>query len=301
MDIGQAIADATVKRRRAAARTRRRALSQRATFMTRRIMTSAAGIPGEAVVTSSSAGVLIAEGDSWFDYPLHDVLSDLEDLHGYDVESVAHWGDTIESMAYADGQLDAFSRRVEKVLRSGVKPTAILLSGGGNDVAGDEFGMLLNHAMSGIPGLNSSVVTGVIDERVHDAYATILQAITAVCQQQIGATVPILVHGYDYPVADGRGFLGGAWLLPGPWLDPGFRQKGYGTMATRVPIVVELIDRFNAMLKAVAGRAPFAHVRYVDLRGTLATGPTYRQWWANELHPTRQGFEAVTAKFVAAL
>jgi lysophospholipase L1-like esterase len=204
-------------------------------------------------------------------------------------------------MAYADGQLDAFSRRVEKVLRSGVKPTAILLSGGGNDVAGDEFGMLLNHAMSGIPGLNSSVVTGVIDERVHDAYATILQAITAVCQQQIGATVPILVHGYDYPVADGRGFLGGAWLLPGPWLDPGFRQKGYGTMATRVPIVVELIDRFNAMLKAVAGRAPFAHVRYVDLRGTLATGPTYRQWWANELHPTRQGFEAVTAKFVVAL
>ena len=32
--------------------------------------------------------VLIAEGDSWFDYPFHDVLRILEDHHGYDVESV---------------------------------------------------------------------------------------------------------------------------------------------------------------------------------------------------------------------
>ena len=50
----------------------------------------------------------IAEGDSWFDYPFHDVLSDLEDSYGFDVESVAHMGDTVEDMAYSDGQLDDF-------------------------------------------------------------------------------------------------------------------------------------------------------------------------------------------------
>src|SRR6185436_4286109 len=102
------------------------------------------------------------EGDSWFDYPFHDVLSDLEDRYGYDVESVAHKGDTVEDMAFSGGQLDTFARRVEKVLRSGAKPRAILLSGGGNDVAGDEFAILLNHATSSLAGINESILTGVI-------------------------------------------------------------------------------------------------------------------------------------------
>jgi hypothetical protein len=57
----------------------------------------------------SVAGVLVAEGDSWFDYPFVDVLSVLEDDYGYDVESVAHKGDRVEDMAYEGGQLDEFS------------------------------------------------------------------------------------------------------------------------------------------------------------------------------------------------
>jgi lysophospholipase L1-like esterase len=301
LEVGQAMAEATLKRRRKAISTRKRALTRSPTLVSRSIVATTKGVPLKATVASASAGVIIAEGDSWFDYPLNDVLSDLEDNYGYDVESVAHKGDTVEDMAFSGGQLDAFSRRVEKVLRNGLRPKAILLSGGGNDVAGDEFAILLNHATSSIAGLNASIVTGVIDERTHDAYVTILRAITTICQSQIGTTVPILVHGYDYPVPDGRGFLGGWGPLPGPWLEPGFRRKGYEVMTARKAIVVELIDRFNAMLAGLAGRAPFAHVQYVDLRGTLSNGPQYKTWWANELHPTRKGFEAVTAKFVAAL
>src|ERR1043166_3963120 len=94
-----------------------------------------------APATVDTAGVLVAEGDSWFDYPLHDVLEMLEDDHGYDVESVAHKGDPIEEMAYGGNQLEEFTRRVEKLLRRNVVPRAILLSGGGNDVAGDAFEM----------------------------------------------------------------------------------------------------------------------------------------------------------------
>ena len=47
-----------------------------------------------------------------------------------------------------------------------------------------------------------------------------LSAVTAACQDLLGAPVPILLHGYDYPVPDGRGFLGGWGPLPGPWLEP---------------------------------------------------------------------------------
>jgi GDSL-like Lipase/Acylhydrolase family len=248
-----------------------------------------------------SAGLLVAEGDSWFDYPFHDVLERLEDLHAYDVESVAHKGDPIEDMAYGGGQLEEFTRLLEKLLRRGQKPKAILLSGGGNDVAGKEFGMLLNHADSSIAGLNAQVADGVIGQRVRTAYVTILAAVTRVCDEKLGHVLPILVHGYDYPVPDGRGFLGGWWFFPGPWLEPGFREKGYGDVASRLPIMRDLIDRFNAMLAGVVALPAFAHVHYIDLRNTLSNGADYRDWWANELHPTANGFEAVTRRFADVL
>ncbi len=54
------------------------------------------GVPGRATI--------VAEGDSWFDYPFDDVLRLLEDDYGYDIESVAHKGDKVESMAYGKGQ-----------------------------------------------------------------------------------------------------------------------------------------------------------------------------------------------------
>lgn len=283
---GRAMAAATLVRRRAAVSGRRRALASLAAAQV-----TTAGV--------ASAGTVVAEGDSWFDYPFHDVLKALEDEYAFDVESVAHRGDTVEDMAYSSGQLDAFARRVEKILRTGVPPRAILLSGGGNDIAGDEFAILLDHAASGAAGLNDSIVKGVIDERLQAAYVTIVGAITALCQQMIGKAVPVVVHGYDYPVPDGRGVLGGFGPLPGPWLEPGFRRKGYADMASRRPVVKALIDRFNTMLQRVAKQPGFGHVRYLDLRGTLQTGATYKQWWGNELHPTAKGFSAVAAKFAA--
>ncbi|MCA8832374.1 SGNH/GDSL hydrolase family protein [Hymenobacter pini] len=283
--------------RTAALETRQQALEQRAQVAGLVAMTVPVLTPQRLAQLGSpvSAGVLIAEGDSWFDYPLTDVLTQLEDAHGYDVESVAHKGDRVESMAYDDGQLADFTRRLDKLLRRGVVPRAILLSGGGNDVAGAEFHMLLDHADSAAPGLNDDVVKGILHQRVYLAYLRILQAVTDVCRQRIGRVVPVLVHGYDYPVPDGRGYLGGWWLLPGPWLAPGFQAKGYANLAQRKQLAQELIDRFNDMLQTVAAR--FAHVHYVDLRQTLSTGADYEDWWANELHPTKAGFAKVAERF----
>lgn len=246
--------------------------------------------------------VLIAEGDSWFDYPFSDVLKELEDEHGFEVESVSHKGDTIEQMAYSGGQLDDFVRTLEKTIRIGRMPEAILLSGGGNDVAGEEFAVLLNHADSPTPGLNDAVVQGILQDRVRHAYITVLSAVTSVCEQELGRAIPILIHGYDHAVPDGRGFAGGWSFLPGPWLEPGFREKGYEDEQTQRDIVEQLIDRFNdQLLSALPGVEGLGHVRYVDLRGTLRRDATYREWWANELHPTKKGYRAVAATLAGVL
>ena len=252
----------------------------------------------------SSRGVLVAEGDSWFDYPFYDVLQKLDDDFGWDIENVAHRGDSVESMAYDGGQLADFVRAIQRVVRRGDVPHAILMSGGGNDVAGDSFAMLLNHRSSPVYGFNPAVLDGVIQTRIRVAYTTVLSAVTAACQSLLGAAVPILLHGYDYPVPDGRGFLGGWGPLPGPWLEPGFREKGYDDLAERVAITRDLIDRLYAMLAAVAVLPAFAHVQIVDLRNALSTdlvNNRYKTWWGNELHPTQQGFSKVAGLFDAKL
>lgn len=250
-------------------------------------------VPEEAraILGPSASRVIIAEGDSWFDYPFFDILSELEKRHGIDVESVAHMGDRVEDMAYANGQLHKFSRVLEKVLRRGVVPSAILLSGGGNDVTGERLAIILNHAASQEPGLNDDILKGLIHERLKLAYVKLISTVTAICRRWIGEEVRIIIHGYDHPVPDGRGIL--IW---GPWLEPGFRAKGYVDLDQSTKLIGSLIDEFNKMLDTVAGLPGHEHVKYVDLRGTLKTDDSYQEWWGNELHPTRAGFTVVASK-----
>lgn len=279
---------------------RKRAAIEKKLPTRRRGLIAPAGVPAKAralVGTRKSVGVLIAEGDSWFDYPMQDVLRLLEDDYLFDVESVAHRGDCVEDMAHSEGQFEEFARRLEKLLRDAKVPRAILLSGGGNDIAGDEFAILLNQAASTLPPLNEDIVRGVIDVRLKEAYVSLISGLTAIAKSYLGRPVPIVTHGYDYPIPDGRGFLGGWWKLPGPWLKPGFQRKGHGDQKKNTLVIAQLIDRFNTMLASLSALPEFAHVHYLDLRGTLKHDGTYKKHWANEMHPNATGFDLVTKKF----
>jgi hypothetical protein len=306
IEAGRQKAEAILAVRRTAQDRRAAALRDNSKAVAMRVQIAASGDRLGPPVDLTTAGFLAAVGDSWFDYPFHDILKLLEDGYGYNVESTAHKGDPIEKMAYHGGQIDGFARKLEKIKARGAVPKAVLLSGGGDDVAGNEFGMLLNNAFSPIKGWNKEVVDGVLNERISRAYASLFGSLTAACQEHFDQTVPILVHGYDYPVPDGRGFLGG-WPFPGPWLDPGFREKNFADaqpadLQLRVNMMRGIMDQLNEMLRSVTTDPALAHVHYLDLRGTLSNQlADYKKWWANELHPTPEGFEAVTAKFAAAL
>jgi hypothetical protein len=197
---------------------------------------------------------------------------------------------------------------------------------------------LLNHARSAVVlagqnELNESVVTGLIDQRLRDAYVTMLKKVTKFSERWHHKPLPILVHGYDYPVPDGSftAFQGPQFNVPpgstgvqvGRMLGPGFAAKGYGgvevdvhlptpaaleaeqrdQLRVRIAVMKQLIDRFNAMLQDVAALGEFAHVRYVDLRHTLKLElqgngyDYYQRWWENELHPTEQGFKHIAKRF----
>ncbi len=271
---------------------------------------AAAVAPTSISTAAQTAGYLLAVGDSWFDYPLHDILTRLDDNYGYNIESSAHRGDPIEAMVSRVGQLDKFARCMDKITSVGATPKAILVSGGGDDIAGQEFGMLINNIdLQPIPGWNDQIIAGVIDTRIAAAYRLMILSINSLCQKNLGRTFPILVHGYDYPVPDGRGFLGGGGLLPGPWLKPGFDEKLFSDINVTTQMMTTIIDRFNTMLHNLVQEPGFGNVTYIDLRKTLSNAPaTYKNWWANEIHPTaggifggQDGWGAVAAKFQAVL
>ena len=191
----------------------------------------------------------------------------------------------------------------------GKVPRAILLSGGGNDIAGTEFGMFLNHVKSGLPAINDKVAEGVMDERLRFATAYLVATVTRLSEQLFAKKIPVLIHGYGYPVPDGRGYLGGFWFLPGPWLKPGFAEKGFfeddtaAELATCRDLMKDMIDRFNAVQRSIAGTAGFEHVTFVDLRPLLSNAlpAAYKKSWENELHPTEEGFDAVAGEFARVL
>jgi len=277
-----------------------------------RVPLDAAAAPASAPVstTAQTAGYLLAVGDSWFDYPVHDILTRLDDNYGYNIESSAHRGDPIETMVSRVGQLDKFARCMDKIVALGATPKAILVSGGGDDIAGKEFGMLINNIdLVPIPGWNDQVIAGVIDTRIAAAYRLMIASINSLCQQNLHRTFPILVHGYDYPVPDGRGFLGGGGLLPGPWLKPGFDEKLFSDINVTTQMMTVIIDRFNTMLQNLVLEPGFQNVTYIDLRGTLSNAQAnYKDFWANEIHPNaggifggQDGWGAIAAKFQAVL
>lgn len=252
-----------------------------------------------------NAGLLIAEGDSWFDYPFYDVLQYLEGVHQFKVESTAHKGDTLESIVYDLGQLSGLALKMSRLAETGKTPVAILLSGGGNDIAGPELTLLLNHARSGLPKLNERIVAGVFEVRLRTSYLTYIQAVTNLSILYYKRAIPVLIHGYDYPIPDGRGYAGGWGFLPGPWFKPYFEQKGYDSVTENAATLKVLVDRFNSIIEAIPKQSGYEHICYVRVKGTLssqlAPQQQYQGDWGNELHPTRAGFRRVAAKFNEAI
>ncbi|WP_263367247.1 SGNH/GDSL hydrolase family protein [Edaphobacter bradus] len=303
---GQKSADAVLARRKIARANRAAAIAKHTSPIRFNVQMSGFAQPAVGFVDTAhqTTGFLIAAGDSWFDYFDRDILEQLKEHYGYTVRSAAHAGDRIEAMVEHDSQLYKLQECLEEVLDQGAVPQAVLISGGGNDIAGKEFGMLLNSKDSVIAGWNDEMIDGLINQRLKAAYTAMLSGVNQLCKSSsLGKVLPVLIHGYDYPVPDGRGVLG-LWPLPGPWLQPGFNEKRFGDLQQNTDAMHDLIDRFNAMLQTLPQLADFANVRHVDLRNTLSTklaDDAYQQVWGNELHPNENGFPLIADKFATAL
>jgi hypothetical protein len=216
---------------------------------------------------------LVSEGDSWFQYPvlLRDVIDQLEADNA--VFCLAGTGDTLDNMQRASALTSAIVEH---------RPHAVLLSAGGNDLLG-RF-RLYNLIRPFEPGLPPKAYPlpayeAVLAQEIGVKYRRLLGAIRAVAPG-----TPVLLHGYAYALP--REMI---------WLGLPMRARGIIDPALQQAIVRVLLDRFHALLAALAADPELPHVTLVDCRRAVG-----RQW-ADEMHPNNNGFAAVAALFRAAL
>jgi hypothetical protein len=240
------------------------------------------------------AASLVAEGDSWFDYaPGLDVLDQLRLRHGYQIVKLSAAGDTLENIAFGTEIGRDFSRStpqinllLETIAR--LRPRVVVLSGGGNDIAGDELDAFLNHKDSGLPLLRTDYLKEVVHGLFHSAYVRLAQSIWA-----IDATIGVVAHGYGRPIPDGRAVFNFPFNFRfiGPWLRPAFTRKNITGLAESTAIVGRMIDEFNTMLGALQAELG-GRFRHVDVRGLIKTAD-----WVNELHLSNDAFGRVADAF----
>lgn len=196
------------------------------------------------------------------------------------------------------------------MIEGGKSPLAILLSAGGNDVTGVRLSRLIATDDPAGPALQADVVAQTVDVQMRAWLEYALDRITTACTTaQSGKTIPIVIHGYDFPVPDGRHTLAGMLFKRLWWLYPSFvPPQVLGGLAALAPysaenveVMQQLILRLNTMQKTVAALPRFhGHVIHADLTGTLSSAQdSYQTHWDNELHPSEAGFTLLTEKLVA--
>jgi len=234
---------------------------------------------------------ILGEGDSWIRYTcgfgvMHHLAWMLDKRAA--CVNIGDSGATLERMMKLPAR-----RKLDNHLRNGIegKPwDALVFSGGGNDFAGDEFVNWL------VPYAGQTNPADAIDE---GAFAALLGHLASL-YRQLGALVSALspstrvfVSAYDFAIPDGRHVL-----FAGPWLKPGFDDRKYlpVDLAFRTAVVRIMLTRFESMISSVAADYPFIHL--VPTQGTLPPGAGS---WDNELHPTEEGFKAITRKVISEL
>ena len=222
---------------------------------------------------------LVAEGDSWFQYPflLLDVVNQLD--RDFAILCSAAAGDELAGMLVQDEVVTAIVAE---------RPDGVLLSAGGNDLLGRIAHVVERAGADGDAPFDVDAHLGARFEACIDglvaAYGVFLERIVAAADRRI----PILCHSYDYAIPrPGGPWLGGPLAVACRITDP----------ASQEAIVHAMVDRLHERLTRLVAEPRFGGlVTLVDCRGAVG-----RDEWHDELHPTNAGYAKVASRFRAAL
>jgi N-acetylmuramoyl-L-alanine amidase len=258
-----------------------------------------------ALARGDTRHVLVAEGDSWFQFPIviRETIDHLSEPYLVCCASAA--GDTARNMVFGHIgrgateymlELDRYSDRVR----------AFLFSAAGNDIIGedDEAGdgtpvlrKILINPQNGSTDPADYINQTEVDTRLAFLEGAYNSVIAEIRSRAHFAALPVLVHGYDVPYPwpwGDQDRRNPRWAKRDQWLGSAFQPAGIEGPLRR-DILQNLIDQLYEMLNRVADADEHVHV--VDCRGALP----HLLDWADEIHGTSDGFAAVADRFRAKL
>jgi hypothetical protein len=250
---------------------------------------AAGGPPAAAADGSFDPLQILAEGDSWFDYPVPffggGIIPRLEHRLGVPILNLAKAGDEVRYMLGVEER----SVLVESLTNgspAGGPWDVLLFSGGGNDIVGNPMALWVDDWNPAVPPV------GHIKKPRFDAALELVRAgyeDLIALRDQLSPHTMLVFQGYDFALPDGRGICGF-----GPWLKPTFDLRKFPTLAAGQAVVKVMLQQFAAMLTSLSGPT----VTFINGQGTLSPQPGS---WDNELHPEKAGFEKFADLFQAKL
>lgn len=261
--------------------------------------------------------IIYAEGDSWFQFPvfIKDIIDWLNDNEKYIVYSDAYGGDWITNIIYESQYVSALS-----VLRPGY----FLISGGGNDMVGNNRLAIMVQKNYGKPkysdisqitdhNLSESQKGMIMDAQSHitkEFYAFLL----AIKAQYIllfnsiyhpdspHKEIISITQGYDYAIPSFKKsfsfmyplkFLVNRIIDSGCWLIRPLKIKGIHEEDLQRALLLTFIYEFNQVFIELATAYGFDKVYHVDCRD-LARRP---EDWYDELHYKSNKFKVVARAY----
>lgn len=238
---------------------------------------------------------VLAEGDSWFDFPNYqpqprlDVINWLRtDTFKYVVCNYAVMGDTIAHMVEEGEYVRVLSRRSGD--RFADDFACFLVSGGGNDVLGKPLAELARKPTPTRPDLVNRDKLKIVMMRLESYYRDLHHRV-----QAIRPGLPVVVHGYDYAIPSGAAVkFFWSFKVAGPWMKPTLESLGITDGGHQREVIRILIQAINRMHRKLAGA--LEHYVHVDCRDTLGDAD-----WGDEIHPTSDGFRKIAEKIDATI
>lgn len=232
--------------------------------------------------------VLLAEGDSWFEYPFaDDIVMHLSKR--YKIYPLARAGDTLVAVEKSNDIGLALSE---------VKPDIVLISAGGNDMVDS----LSKYVQRFTKARERSGAAYVKWNEFRPDLEYLVRRMTKVCRAIVDQGVDVVISGYDYPNPRVAGTPGAQWI--GPHLAQDclindiplwhwITQAMIDAHAARMRAFEQAFNSFTTATTAATRKGTLVFVPQIDAvyRGTYdpKIGGAH-PYWTDEMHPVTEGF-----------
>ena len=226
-----------------------------------------------------AAPIIVAEGDSWFLYPIL-----VKDTLDYVAEAFP-----LRSLAAAGAELQEYKSSGQLLTEiDKLNPSYVLISGGGNDVVGPEVQFLLlddvGEGKNPEDYLNAAKYAAK-RKSLMELYNFFFEEI-----KQKASVKHTFVHGY----ANVKSAFDDIKIIEKGWVNRYMLNKGMQSTDDRQKLILYLVDNFNDDLSKLVKQHD--HITYLDMRPLVNDDE-----WYDEIHPNNAGFKKVGQKFIDAI